>query len=97
MESVFTHLRATLVYVKEIEVQNITLALPKPVLRKVKILAVERRTSVSALLTGLLEDVVEREDAYAAARERALAALKDSAALGTKGHRSWTRDELHER
>ena len=77
--------------------QNITLALPKPVLRKAKILAVEQRTSVSALLTGLLEDVVEREDAYAAARDRALAALKDPAALGTKGRRSWTRDELHER
>ena len=49
-------------------IQNITLSLPKPVLRKVKILAVERQSSVSALLTGFLEEIVEREDAYAAAR-----------------------------
>ncbi len=78
-------------------IQNITLALPKPVLRKVKILAVERQTSVSALLAGMLEDIVEREDAYAAARERALARLTRPVNLGTRGQAMWTRDSLHER
>ncbi len=78
-------------------IQNITLALPKPVLRKVKILAVERQTSVSALLTGLLEEIVERDDAYAAARERALARLTRPVNLGTPGQITWTRDSLHER
>lgn len=78
-------------------IQNITLSIPKPVLRKVKILAVERQTSVSALLTGLLEEVVGREDAYAAARERALARLTRSVNLGTRGQVGWTRDSLHER
>lgn len=78
-------------------IQNITLALRKPVLRKVKILAVERQTSVSALLTGLLEEIVEREDAYAAARERALARLARPVNLGTRGRVTWTRDSLHER
>lgn len=78
-------------------IQNITLALPKPVLRKVKILAVERQTSVSALLAGMLEDIVEREDAYAAARERALARLARPVNLGTRGQATWTRNSLHER
>ncbi|MGZ5380614.1 MAG: CopG family transcriptional regulator [Thermoanaerobaculia bacterium] len=78
-------------------IQNITLALPKPVLRKVKILAVERQTSVSALLAGMLEEVVAREDAYAAARERSLARLKRPLNLGTRGQVTWTRDSLHER
>lgn len=78
-------------------IQNITLSLPKPVLRKVKILAVERQTSVSALLTGLLEEIVEREDAYAAARERALARLTRPVNLGTRGQVTWTRESLHER
>ena len=78
-------------------IQNITLALPKPVLRRVKILAVERQTSVSALLTGMLEEIVEREDAYAAARERALAKLTRPVVLGTRGQVTWTRDSLHER
>jgi hypothetical protein len=78
-------------------IQNITLALPKPVLRKVKILAVERQTSVSALLAGMLEEIVEREDAYAVARERALKRLRRPANLGTRGQATWTRDSLHER
>lgn len=78
-------------------IQNITLALPKPVLRKVKILAVERQTSVSALLTGMLEEIVEREDAYAAARERALKRLTRPVNLGSRGQATWTRDSLHER
>jgi len=78
-------------------IQNITLSIPKPVLRKVKILAVERQTSVSALLTGLLEEIVEREDAYAAARERALARLTRPVNLGTRGRVTWTRESLHER
>lgn len=78
-------------------IQNITLSLPKPILRKVKILAVERQSSVSALLTGLLEEIVEREDAYAAARERALARLARPVSLVTKGATPWTRDSVHER
>ncbi|MDL2717645.1 MAG: CopG family transcriptional regulator [Acidobacteriota bacterium] len=78
-------------------IQNITLSLPKPVLRKVKILAVERQSSVSALLTGFLEEIVEREDAYAAARERALTRLARPVSLGTKGTVEWSRDSLHER
>jgi len=78
-------------------IQNITLSIPKPVLRKVKILAVERQTSVSGLLTGLLEEIVEREDAYAAARERALVRLTRPVNLGTRGRVTWTRESLHER
>jgi hypothetical protein len=78
-------------------IQNITLAIPKPVLRRVKILAVERQSSVSALLTGFLEEIVEREDAYAAARDRALARLGRPVSLGTGGKAPWTRDSLHER
>ena len=40
------------------ETQNITLALPKDVLLKVKLLAVKRNTSVSGLLTQTLERLV---------------------------------------
>ena len=52
------------------ETQNITLSLPKEILRRVKHIAVERQTSVSRLMTELLEELVQREDAYAQARER---------------------------
>ena len=78
------------------EIQNITLALPKSLLRKVKHLAVERDKSISRLLAETLEELVARNDAYDAAKERARRLLKNPPDLGTF-ERSWTRDELHER
>ena len=44
--------------------QNITLSLPKELLRRVKHLAVERDTSVSALLIEALEEAVLAGDEY---------------------------------
>ena len=79
------------------ETQNITLAVPKGLLRRIKILAVERNSSVSALLTGMLEDLISTEDAYAKARRRHLESLQRGSNLGTRGRRGWTRDELHDR
>jgi predicted transcriptional regulator len=79
------------------ETQNITLSLPKDVLRKVKLIAVRRDTSVSALLTQTLERLVEQEDAYAQARRRHFDWLRQGADLGTGGKIAVTRDELHER
>jgi hypothetical protein len=77
--------------------QNVTLALPKGVLTRVKVLAAERGTSISALLAGLLDEAVGRDDAYRRARERGLAALDRPADLGTGGRRPAARAELHER
>jgi hypothetical protein len=77
--------------------ENITFALPRRVLRRVKILAVARQTSVSALLIEMLEEFVERGDTYAAARERALKRLERTVNLGTRGHATWMRDSLHQR
>lgn len=79
------------------DTQNVTLALPKGVLTRVKVLAAERGTSISALLAGLLEKAVDDDDAYARARRRALAALGRPADLGTRGRRPASRDDLHER
>ena len=81
---------------KEREIQNITLALPKWLLRKVKHLAVEREKSISRLLAETLEEMVARNDAYDTAKERARRLLKNPPDLGTFD-RNWTRDELHER
>ncbi len=79
------------------ETQNITLSLPKDVLLKVKLIAVQRQTSVSGLLTQTLERLVEQEDAYAHARRRHLEWLSQGADLGTGGQASVGREELHER
>lgn len=48
--------------------QNITLYLPKDVLRKARVFAVERKTSVSGLVVELLTDLVKQKDQYISAR-----------------------------
>ena len=79
------------------ETQNITLALRKETLRKVKAIAAKRRTSVSGLLANVLEELVAQDEGYKVARRRHLRTLDVGHDLGTKGKRTWTREELHER
>jgi len=79
------------------ENQNVTLSLPRDLLRRVKRLAVDRDTSVSALLSEALARLADEDRRYSAARKRALAAFSSSRSLGTGGNRFWSRDELHER
>ena len=77
--------------------RNITLSLPEETLQEVKIIAVKRNTSVSALLGGLLEDLVARETGYRQAQQEFMALAEEGFDLGTGGQVSWSRDELHER
>lgn len=79
------------------ETRNITLALPKELIYRVKRVALERRTSVSSLLTQVLTDIVAQEDSYSSARKRHLDWLDHGADLGTNGKISWQREDLHER
>ena len=80
------------------ETRSITLAIPKDVLLKIKLLAAKRQTSVSGLLTQTLEGLVQHEeDAYTHARQRHLQWLEQGAALGTSGLMLPERDELHDR
>ena len=77
--------------------QNITLRLPKELLKRVKRVAADRDTSVSALMTEALDRLADEDRRYSVARKRALAALQSARSLGTRGQRTWSRDELHER
>ena len=77
--------------------QNITLSLPRQLLKRVKRLAVDRDTSVSALMADALARLADEDRRYAAARKQGLAALKSRRSLGTQGRRTWSRDALHER
>lgn len=79
------------------ETHNITLALPRALLRKVKHLAVEKDSSVSALLKTMLEDLVKEQDDDARAREQALEIMRKAPDLGTGGRITWTRESVHER
>ncbi len=77
--------------------QNITLAIPRDILRKAKILAIEKNTSLSGLLTQTLRELVERQESYDQARQRNLTLLDRGLDLGTQGKMNWEREELHER
>ena len=79
------------------ESQNVTLRMPKALLKRAKRLAADRDTSVSALMTEALTRLADEERRYSVARRRGLAALKAARSLGTGGVRSWTRDDLHGR
>ena len=77
--------------------QNVTLSLPRELLRKAKRLAVDRETSLSGLLIDALARITDQDRRYDAARKRALASMRAAGSLGTRGRATWTRDELHER
>ena len=80
-----------------IERQNITLSLPKALLREARHLAVERGVSLSGMLAEFVERMVRDDEAYRAARERARRRLARGYDLGTGGELAIDRDELHER
>jgi len=74
---------------------NITLKIDARLLREAKVLAAQEDTSISALVSRELENLVRRRKSYENARRRALARLKNASSLGWTRPRS--RDELHER
>ena len=75
--------------------QNVTISLSRQVLKKAKILAARRETSISGLLAQELESLVGEEEAYERAEKQALAFLDKGFHLG--GVIRVKRDELHER
>lgn len=79
------------------ERQNVTLSLPKETLQKAKILAAKRQTSLSALLTETLEEIVAKSDMYEIAKQRQLVLMEKGYDFGLGETTTWTRDELHER
>lgn len=75
--------------------QNITVRLNRRILRKAKILAAQRNTSISGLVAEQIEALVGEDDAHEQAQRRALALLDQGFHLG--GRIQATRDEWHER
>jgi len=80
-----------------VETRNITLSLPTETLRRVRVIAVERDTSVSGLLAETLETLVREADRYEQARRDHLALLDEEIDLGTGGEIPSSRESLHER
>jgi hypothetical protein len=75
--------------------QNVTVSLTRDVLKKAKILAAKRETSISGLLAQEIELLVSTEEQYELAERQALALLDKGFHLA--GAARVSRDELHER
>ncbi len=75
--------------------QNVTISLNRQTLRKAKVLAARRATSISGLLAEQIEVLVGEEEAYERAQRQATTLLDQGFHLG--GVISSTRDQLHER
>ena len=77
------------------EKQNITISLSRQLLKKAKILAARRETSISGLLAQEIEFLVGDEEAYDRAERQARSLLDKGFHMG--GIIRASRDELHER
>jgi hypothetical protein len=80
-----------------VEIQNVTLSLPRDLVRKAQHVAVSRGVSLSALVGSCLEEMVAPETAYGLARDRAIARMRQGLPMGVGERPVWKRDELHER
>ncbi|GJL52906.1 MAG: hypothetical protein NPIRA02_00380 [Nitrospirales bacterium] len=79
------------------EHQNVTLSLPKALLKKAKIVAAQEEKSLSELMREVLRGKVEQQTGYEKAKQRHLTLLNRGLNLGTNGRSSYTREELHGR
>ena len=73
--------------------QNITLSMDKDLLQRVKVLAAQRRSSISQMLSQELGRIVSDAESYEFAQKSALEKLKTGFHLG--GKMAAGREELH--
>ena len=79
------------------EKQNVTLSIPRQLLKQAKIIAAIQDKSLSQLMRESLEEKVREEADYNKARKRQLRLLEEGLDLGTRGQVKTSRDELHVR
>ena len=79
------------------ERQNVTLSLPKAVLKQAKLLALKKEKSLSALIRECIEEKIRRDTGYKDAMETEIKRMERGFHLGTGGRKPCSRDELHER
>ncbi|HVY91920.1 MAG TPA: ribbon-helix-helix protein, CopG family, partial [Bryobacteraceae bacterium] len=81
-----------------VEKQNVTLSLPKPLLRKFRVIAAKRNVSMSSLMEGAISKLVlDDDDDYEARGKRLIERLKKSPGRGFGDNFTWDRNETYER
>ena len=79
------------------ERQNITLSLPKGLIKQAKHLAIEKGSSVSGLVAGLLRELVTNSNEKQRAAKWLLKRMLKGYDLGTHGKIDWKREDLYDR
>lgn len=79
------------------EARNLTIRLSAETVRKARILAAKRDTSVSRLVAEQIEQLVREDDDYDAIRREAIADLRRGYHLGVGDGPLPTREELYDR
>lgn len=77
--------------------QNVTLSLPRTLVKRAKRLAVEEEKSFNELVRQCLEQRLNVSTGYTEARVRQLELLESGFDLGTRGKVSVTREEIYDR
>jgi hypothetical protein len=75
---------------------NLTIKIDKDLLRKIRILAAEKGTSISALVTDTFDQQSTQSGNYEESKRRAIALMNEGLGDSVWEH-GYTRDELHER
>lgn len=73
--------------------RNLTIQLDDDLIRRAKVIAAERGTSVSGLVAQQITELIAARDRYVRARESALQMMSEAT---DRGGRRWTREELYE-
>jgi plasmid stability protein len=77
--------------------RNLTLNLPEPLIRRLRIVAAHRDLSMNALAREAIERAVTEDPEADRAQQRLIARVRNARDTGLKGKASWTRAQLHER
>ncbi len=75
--------------------QNITLSINKDLIKKAKILAAQKQTSISGMLSQELQKILDDSEEYELFKRKALINIKQGFHFG--GKIAVSREELHER
>ncbi len=75
--------------------QNVTLSINKDLIRKAKILAAQKQTSISGMLSQELHKIIDDSEEYELFKRKALININQGFHLG--GKIVVSREELHER
>jgi uncharacterized protein DUF6364 len=83
------------VEVRRVAKQNLTVSLDAGVIRKARILAAKRGSSISQMVSQTIDELISKTESYETARACALELMQRGFRLGKS--RRVSRDDLHER